>query len=65
MSKNIDPNLLLQNLRELDDISKKFSSELRKKNQILDRGLDDFNKYKTNLNSITQKAGTCKLNLDQ
>lgn len=38
---NIDLGELLMNLRDLDDISRRVSKEMDKKNQILENGLLD------------------------
>lgn len=39
--ENIDLKSLLDNLRDLDDVSQKISKEMENKNQILKGGLDD------------------------
>lgn len=41
---NIDE--FLKNLRDLNEIAKKISGEIEKKNQILKGGLADNNKYR-------------------
>jgi hypothetical protein len=48
---NSDLQLLIENLRDLDYVSKQIENEYKLKNQIIKNGLSDNDKYKQIINS--------------
>lgn len=50
MSKKADLKTLLQNFKDLDDISKKMSLEMDYKKKMLENTLDNSHKYRTIIN---------------
>jgi len=54
-NQTIDSKTLLQNLKDLDDISQKIAKELDQKNKILRGGLKDCETCKTYIDNNRQR----------
>ena len=48
-------NELSKNFKDLNSVSVKIENELKRKNDILKKGIEDSDKYKSQLNKLSKK----------
>lgn len=59
-SNRVDLNMLLQNLRDLDKISRRVFRDFKQKNQILEEGLSDCKLCRISIDGNKHKWQGCR-----
>lgn len=60
LNKNLDPKIVLDNLKDLSDIAQRFTTDMEQKNAFMKGGNKDCKECKARINKLSKRNADAK-----